>query len=478
MKNLKRVTVCVVILFITGLLAGYGPAIGAKSTDLPTRMVPVNFSALAEEVRPGVVNIRTVRTVKGGDQVSHFFRGNPFDGKNPFEDLFGPFFKGDKNPYHKQKGLGSGFIIDREGYIITNNHVIENADQITVKLADGEEYDATLVGRDSKTDLAVIKIEPPSDITPLKMGNSDALKVGGWVVAVGSPFGLEQTVTAGIVSAKGRVIGSGPYDDFIQTDASINPGNSGGPLINMEGEVVGINTAIIAGGHGIGFAIPINLARGIVTQLKSRGEVTRAWLGVGIQDLTTELEEYYKTGDRKGVIVTEVYKDSPADKGGIETEDIILAADGKKVSSGRELSRTVANLPVGKRVAISILRKGTEKTVHVKMAKRTDDASQVKHEMDRYGELGLKAANMSPELANRFGYDGDEKGVIVLEVETDSSAKRAGIRPGDLIRSVNHTTVTMVKEYRAQVDKVKKGGAIQLLIKRQNAGFMAVRITK
>ncbi|MGD9368703.1 MAG: trypsin-like peptidase domain-containing protein, partial [Desulfobacteraceae bacterium] len=282
MRKISRyVTVMVLSVFLVSA-AAWNPA-PTSAKDIP--MVPANFAELAEKARPGVVNIRTVRTIKGGGRVFRHFFGEPYgDRRHPFEDFFGPFWNQPEREY-KERSLGSGFIIDRNGYIVTNNHVVAEADEIKVKLTDGKEFDAEVVGRDSKTDLALIKIKGAEELIPLPLGNSKDLKVGTWVVAIGSPFGLEQTVTQGIVSAKGRSIGAGPYDDFIQTDASINPGNSGGPLLNLQGEVVGINTAIMARGQGIGFAIPIDMARNIVAQLKDKGEVTRGWLGVQIRDL-------------------------------------------------------------------------------------------------------------------------------------------------------------------------------------------------
>ena len=253
--------------------------------------------------------------------------------------------------------------MSRDGYILTNNHVVEEADQIKVKLCNGKEYEGKVVGRDPKTDLALLKIEGASDLHPLKLGNSEDLKVGSWVVAVGSPFGLEQTVTAGIVSAKGRVIGSGPYDNFIQTDASINPGNSGGPLINMKGEVVGINTAIIAEGQGIGFAIPINMAKEIAPQLQDKGHVTRGWLGVSIQEMTPELAKSLGLKEKKGALVAQVVPGSPAEKAGIEQGDVILEFDGKEVSDSKDLPRIVASTPVGKIVTVKMSREGKSSTV-------------------------------------------------------------------------------------------------------------------
>jgi serine protease Do len=307
------------------------------------------------------------------------------------------------------------------------------------------------------------------------MGDSNQLAVGSWVVAMGSPFGLEQTVTAGIVSAKGRVIGSGPYDDFIQTDASINPGNSGGPLLNMNGEVVGINTAIVAQGQGIGFAIPVNLAQGIIRQLEESGSVTRGWLGVGIQDLTPELAEYYGIEDKKGVLVAKVFEGDPAGKAGIKANDIIIAVDGKPIKTSRELTGTIAEIPVGKKTPITILRDGKEKTVKVEIAKRDDSERLVKREpQSNGGELGIRIAEMTPELAQRYGHSENEKGVLVVGVQSGSKAAEAGVRQGDLVKEVNRKPVSAVSELRAELKKEDK---LQLLVKRPNAGFIVIKIS-
>jgi len=283
------------------------------------RMVPQNFTQLAKNCGPAVVNISTVKTLtSGGGRVFEQFFGGRQNPHSPFSRFFDDFFRNQPQREFKQKSLGSGFILDKEGYIVTNNHVIAGADEIQVKLKDGKEYPAEIIGSDASTDLALIKIKVDHDLSILNMGDSDTLEIGQWVLAIGSPFGLEQTVTAGIISAKGRVIGAGSYDDFIQTDASINPGNSGGPLLNMNGEVVGINTAIVANGQGIGFAIPVSMAQGIVKQLQAHGSVTRGWLGVSIQDLTPELAEYYGIKDKKGILVAQVFEGDPADKAGIK----------------------------------------------------------------------------------------------------------------------------------------------------------------
>jgi serine protease Do len=486
-KHFKKLTIAIVVLVLGGFIWGYGleNETAAKATtpvDYKVQMVPMNFAELAKEVKPGVVNIRTVKTMKGGGPVFRHFFGNPFGPKNPhgeknpFHEFFGPFSERGPSRDFKQRSLGSGFFIDKEGYIVTNNHVIENADEIKVKLANGKEYDAELIGRDPNTDLAIIKIKGSSELVPLKLGDSEKLDVGSWVVAIGSPFGLEQTVTAGIVSAKGRVIGAGPYDDFIQTDASINPGNSGGPLLNMSGEVIGINTAIVAQGQGIGFAIPINLAQGIISQLKEDGSVTRGWLGVGIQDLTPELADYYNLKDKKGVLVSQVFRGDPAEKAGIKPNDIIIAVDGKPVNTGRELSATIAGLPVGKRTAIMVLRDGKEKTFYAELAKRQDSELVAKQELEDNGDLGMQVTELTPESARRFGHSEDENGVLVIGVQPGSKADQAGIQPGDLVKEVNRKPVDTVKGLQSEL-KNRSSDSVQLLVKRPNAGFVVITIS-
>lgn len=338
-------SICTILFIILFISAGFNlyPNRVADALSKEDTLTSESFSQLAELAGPAVVNIRTEKIIKDGGRVFRDYPGKPFGKNDPFHDFFDRFFGNSPQQEHKQRSLGSGFIIDKDGFIVTNNHVVENADKIKVKLKNGKEFDAEIVGKDPKTDLALIKIESTEDLPSLKAGDSDKLKVGEWVVAIGSPFGLEQTVTAGIVSAKGRVIGSGPYDDFIQTDASINPGNSGGPLLNMDGEVIGINTAIVASGQGIGFAIPINLAKRIVDQLKERGQVTRGWLGVSIQNISEGLAEYYGIEDSKGVLVAEVLPGSPAEEAGMKAKDIIFEVDDQKVETSRALSSLIAS---------------------------------------------------------------------------------------------------------------------------------------
>ncbi len=436
-------------------------------------MVPGNFSELAENVRPGVVNIQVVKKVKNVAFGSRDFSGNPFGEDSPFGDFFGPYSQGNPSPAPEQRGVGSGFIMSRDGYIVTNNHVIEDADQIKVKLANGKEYDGKIVGRDPKTDLALVKIDGASDLHPLPLGNSDELKVGSWVVAVGSPFGLEQTVTAGIVSAKGRVIGSGPYDNFIQTDASINPGNSGGPLINTKGEVVGINTAILAQGKGIGFAIPVNMAKDIAPQLQEKGHVTRGWFGVSIQEMTPELAKSFGLKEKKGALVSEVVTGSPAEKAGIQQGDVIMEFDGKAVADSQELPRMVASTPVGKSVNVKLWRNGKALDQQVKVSEMEENI-EVSKTASHNKTLGIAVQNLTPEMARRLRLK-SETGVVVTRVESGSPAADAGIQTGDIIREVNRTPVKSVEDLVQKLEQAKDQNNILLLVQRgQNNMFAAV----
>ena len=469
--------------FQAGGPAGAGGGIAWANTAEPA-MIPANFSQLAEQVGPAVVNIRTVKNLKGGGPVMRGFKRDPNNRdnrENPFNDFFEKFFGEDMQREFKQPSLGSGFIIDKDGYVVTNNHVIEDADQIKVKLGDEKEFEAEVVGRDPSTDLALLKIKSANhDFPAVKLGDSSQMKVGQWVVAIGSPFGLERTVTAGIISAKGRVIGSGPYDDFIQTDASINPGNSGGPLLNLKGEVIGINTAIVATGQGIGFAIPINLAKGIITQLKSGGEVTRGWLGVAIQDVNQEMADYYGIESKKGVFVADVFKGDPADAAGIKPKDIIVEVNGQKVETTRQLTALVANIPVGQSAKVKVMRDGQPKIYTVKIAKRDDAKTSARSEPpvdSRDDLLGMRLAALTPEVAQRFNIR-EATGVIVMEVQSGSQAEEAGVRPGDIIKEVNRQAVESVKDCQEALKKVPKDGQVSLFLWRKNAGFLVVKLKK
>ncbi len=481
-NRVKVKTVLIWAILIGGGLVVSGPVLSplvyAKSTG--TFNAPETFSHLAEKASPAVVNIRIEKTIKSRGPGPRQFQRDPWGRESPFKDFFERFFGEEAPREFKQPSVGSGFIIDKSGYVVTNNHVIENADKIVVKLDDDNEFDAKIVGRDPNTDLALLKVEAGKDLPFIILGDSEKLKIGQWVVAIGSPFGLERTVTAGIVSAKGRVIGSGPYDDFIQTDASINPGNSGGPLLNMDGEVVGINTAIIASATGIGFAIPISLAEGIIAQLKSEGEVTRGWLGVAIQDLTAEMAEYYGLEDRKGVLVADVFKGDPADLAGIRPKDIILEVNKQKIETSRQLTSMIAGLKVGEVAKVEVFRDRKVKTFSIKLAKRDDSklrAQGTPRERQEEEELGIRVAELTDEMAQRFNIE-DMTGVVVIAVASDSSGAEAGVQVGDIIKEINHRVIESVEDYKTALEKVEDGESANFFIWRRNAGFLVIKLTK
>jgi len=484
MKPIRNFKIVLIALLLAGAVAGFGygmtataktgeaQAAATTAVSAGSPMVPGNFSALAESVRAGVVNIQVSKKVKNAG--FERFPGNPFGERNPFGEFFGPFGgPGNNAPERRQQGVGSGFIMSRDGYILTNNHVVEDADRIKVKLAGGKEFDGKIVGRDPKTDLALVKIAADADLQPLKLGNSDDLKVGNWVVAVGSPFGLEQTITAGIVSAKGRVIGSGPYDNFIQTDASINPGNSGGPLINLQGEVVGINTAIIASGQGIGFAIPINMAKEIAPQLQKSGHVTRGLLGVAIQDVTPELAKSLGLSESKGALVSQVVPGGPADKAEIEQGDVIVNFDGRPVADSRDLPRIVASTAVGKTVTVKLLRDGKEIERQAKIGEMEEENTAAAESPIR-PSLGVAVQNLTPQIARELGLK-KGAGVVVTGIEPGSPAAEANIQVGDVIQAVNRKPVRNVDDFVKTVEKAKGGGSLLLLVQRgRNTLFAAV----
>jgi serine protease Do len=461
-----------VTLLITVFLLTSLPVWAAKTQQ----MIPASFSELADAAKPGVVNIQTVKTVQGGGRVFQHFFGSPFGNREGMEEFFAPFFTPQPQS-RKEKSLGSGFIISKDGYIVTNHHVIKGADQIKVILHDKTEHDAEIVGTDPMTDLALIKVDAKG-LQPLKFGKSSEADIGSWVVAIGSPFGLEQTVTAGIISAKGRIIGSGPYDDFIQTDASINPGNSGGPLLNLDGEVIGINTAIVRSGQGIGFAIPSDLATGIIDQLIETQHVSRGWMGVAIQDVTPELAEYYGIKKTGGVYVAKVYEDNPAHEAGIQTGDIIVEVNGEKIDTSRDLTITIANLKVDETVDVKIIREGKEQTVKVKLGKRPEQDPEVLTSLNEFDSFGFKFKEMDADTASQLGYPSGIKGLIVTEIQPDSPAENSGVRTGDLLMELNRQRITDLKTYHEVLSRIEKGRTAQLLFRRGNSHVYVVRFEK
>ena len=452
---------------------------GVCHAAAPLQNAPPSFSEIAKKVSDEVVNIQVVSTTKLGGQGYHQFFQSPWGQNDPRNDFFDRFFGPNVPREYKQNSLGSGIIVGTDGTIVTNNHVVENADEIKVILKDGKEYKATIVGRDPNTDIAVIKIKPDEPLTAAKLGDSDTLEVGDWVLALGSPFGLEQTLTAGIISAKGRTIGAGPYDDFLQTDASINPGNSGGPLINMEGEVIGINTAIVGSGTGIGFAIPSNLVKGVIKQLTAHGEVTRGWLGVSIQPLTEELAEYYGAKSKKGALVAAVEPGDPADKAGIRAQDIIVELNGKQVEDPRDLTRMVADIPVGDRAEVVVLRDGKLKKFKVEVGKRDDNLIASRNETGMpapaQNALGIRVEEITPDMAKQYNLP-ETEGVIVSDLSPDGKGAEAGLKSGDIIKEINHVAINSLPDYTREMDKVKKDGTISMFIHRANAGFQVINI--
>jgi serine protease Do len=432
-----------------------------------------DFVELAKKLKPTVVNISTAKTIKPQRRVQRPFN-SPF-GNDPFQDFFDRFSDESQQHPYKQKSLGSGFIISDEGYIITNNHVVAEADEIKVKLSDGREFKGEVKGTDEKLDLALLKITAKDHLPVAALGDSDHIEIGEWVMAIGNPFGLSQTVTAGIISAQGRVIGSGPYDDFIQTDASINPGNSGGPLFNAQGEVIGINTAIVAGGQGIGFAIPVNMAKNIIPMLKEKGKVTRGWIGVSIQPITPELAQSFGLEGEKGALVAEVIKDGPAEKAGIKTGDIILEFNGRTIHEMNELPRVVAGTPVDKKVGVRILREGkpVELSVKVERLKEGEDGDQVGVSQER---LGITIKELNKDMAAKLHIK-DQIGVVITDVKPDSSAEQAGIARGDIIREINGGKITSVGDYEKAVNAHKKGAIMRMLLRRGEMSlFVAFRV--
>ncbi len=507
MRSLLKVIVLLLVGFMVGVVAvrnrsdeptsvataqesgspqpsGEAPARSGTGDDPCVRCTLPDFTRLAERLSHAVVNISS--SSKGDRSEERQFHGgprgqmpgfppgqDPREFWEPFERFFGPM------PRRRmpERSLGSGFIFDPEGYILTNNHVVENADEIRVKLQDGEEFKAKLVGRDPKTDIAVLKIDANRPLPTIGFGDSEAVKVGEWVMAIGNPFGLEFSVTAGIVSAKGRFIGQGNYDDFLQTDAPINPGNSGGPLLDLNGRVVGINTSIFSrsgGNIGIGFAIPINLAKELIPQLREKGRVTRGWIGVMIQKVTPDIAESLGLPGARGALVADVVKGGPAEEAGIKVGDVIIKFDGHEVKESTELPTLVAREKIGAKVPVVVLRDGKEETIEITIAEMKDDVEEgPSGESEAYG---LAVQSLTPEIAESLGIGLDVQGVLVSSVEPGSPADEAGLRRGDVIVEVNRKPVKDVESYEKEMKATGEGKSVLLLVRRgENTVFLALK---
>jgi serine protease Do len=457
---------------------------------------PDGFSELAAKLLPAVVNISTTQTLKADRQRPEMPQFPP---GSPFEEFFKDFL--DKNLPRGQRpeaqprratSLGSGFIIDASGLIATNNHVIADADEVTVILHDDTSLKAEIVGKDTKTDLALLRVKTDKPLTAVQFGDSDVMKVGDWVLAIGNPFGLGGTVTAGIVSARARDIQQGPYDDFIQTDASINRGNSGGPMFNMNGEVVGINTAIYSpsgGSIGIGFAIPSALAKPVMAQLKEYGKTRRGWLGVRIQGVSDEIAESLGLDKARGALVASVSDKGPAQVAGIQPGDIVIKFDGKDVTDMKRLPRIVAETPIDKPVKVTVWRKRQEQTVDVRVGELDESDKQASAASTppapsagsgtTVKALGLSLSNVTPELKQKFSLADDTGGVVVVDVANDSPASEKGVRPGDVIVEVAQQEVKEPAQVTAKIEEAKKSGRKSVLLLVDRAGdlrFVALRI--
>jgi serine protease Do len=479
MMQLERRTFVTALVVATILGAGLGawaagrgeapaPAPLAPAAQVQAPILPVQmplttgtFAKVAEAIKPAVININTVS--KGGAGLG---------GRTPFEEFFGEeFFRrffGEAPERIPQRSLGSGVIVDPTGVALTNAHVVEKATEIEVITTDGSKHKAKVVGMDRKTDLAVLKLdEGKGRFNAARLGDSDRIQVGDWVIAVGSPFGLQATVTAGIISAKARQLGQGPFDDFLQTDAAINPGNSGGPLVNMQGEIIGINTAIVAGGSGIGFAIPSNMARRIYTELLAKGKVTRGWLGVSIQPLTPELAKSFGAKDTKGVLISDVVGESPAAKAGLKAGDILLEFEGKKMEAPADLQRAVGFTAPGHSAKVKVWRDQGERTLEIKVGEAPEEreAQQRGGPPGGRATLGMDVRPITPEIARQLNLRSTD-GVVVARVEDDSSAAQAGIQRGDVIREINRQKVKTLADFERLTKDAKEGDRLTVLLQR------------
>ena len=488
MNKLKKILLVFAVSLLTAGFVGSLFVVNASAQDTGIenlRETGKAFRSVAKKVSPAVVFIKVEKEVEQPGMGDNPFEGTPF-GDEFFRRFFGQMPQ-QRSPHQQQPqkrhsmGQGSGFIISADGYIMTNNHVVGDADKVSVQLLDGREYDAKIIGTDPPSDVALIKIDADEKLPFLKLGNSDDLEVGDWVLAFGNPFGLSHTLTAGIVSAKGRSgIGLNDFENFIQTDAAINPGNSGGPLVNLDSEVIGMNSAIYtrSGGYmGIGFAIPINMAKNIYQQLVEHGSVTRGRLGVLIQDLNKELAESFDIDQREGILIAQVMEDSPAEKAGLEQGDIILKLNGKKVDQVAKFRNQIAMTRPGTKVDIVVLRDGDKKTIRVKIGTMKTDEKGHPVASDALPELGMTLQPLTPELAEQFGYDGVH-GVLVTDVDPGSLAARAGIKRGYLIEEVNRHAVKTPQQVKKQIKNSKKTTVLMLVRDGENSRYLALKLKK
>ena len=469
---------------VSGAFAQVQPAAPVPNSLQPRAQGPASVADLAQGLLDAVVNISTSQTVKGQDGDSGPIPMPKVPEGSPFQEFFDEYFgkqkPGESNPSHQVQSLGSGFVVDAEqGIVVTNNHVIADADEIEVNFNDGSKLKAELIGKDTKTDLAVLKVDPKKHkLVAVKFGDSSKTRIGDWVMAIGNPFGLGGTVTVGIVSARNRDINSGPYDNFIQTDAAINRGNSGGPLFDMYGEVIGINTAIISptgGSIGIGFAIPAELASGVIAQLREFGETRRGWLGVRIQPVTDEIAESLGMTSSKGALVAGIIDGGPVADGSILAGDVITRFDGKDVNNVKDLPRVVAESPVGKEVDVVVIRKGKEQTVKVKLG-RLEDSEQPVKKSDQTGQgedngalhgvdvLGMTLGTLDDETRKSFGIAKDVQGVLITEVQKDSIAANKRIEAGDVIVDIAQETVSTPDDVAARIEKLRDEGRKNALL--------------
>ena len=478
------------------LLILFGLVLSLAATTVPAmaRSGPAGFADMAEKLLPAVVNISTTQTVTANNNLEDIAPELQLPPGSPFEQFFHDFMDKQKSQAkkHKATALGSGFVIDPSGYIVTNNHVVQDADEITVILQDDTNLTATIIGRDPKTDLALLKVDSKKPLPSVVWGDSDKARVGDWIIAIGDPYGLGGTVTAGIISARSRDINAGPYDQFLQTDASINRGNSGGPMFNMDGEVIGINTAIFSpsgGSIGIGFAIPSSLAKNIVDQLRNNGHIRRGWLGVRIQQVTPEIADSLNLGKARGAMISDITPDGPAAKAGIQQGDVLLTFDGREVPEMRRLPLIVAETEVDKNVDVTLFRKGQEVTVKVKVGelqtkddaddKQADDKNSEPSapKADKVDDLGIHVAGLNDTLRARYHVQKGTTGVVVTQVVSDGLAADQGIQVGDVISEAARQEVKNPKDLIERVKTAKKDNKPLLLLVHRDDDMRFVAVT-